>query len=393
MDEPVYLNHAGTSWPKPPQVLAATANFWALEPSCWADQFRQDFETVASFFGVPRQQLLLTPSCTAALALAIQELSWQAGDRALVSSFEHHALLRNLQKLADTGVETTALRQGESELVDLEHLRAELVKGKVRLVALTAACNVTGLFLGSSIHEVISLAHKHGAKVLIDGAQLAGWVPLDLMDLGVDLFTFAGHKAPRAPWGIGGLFMAPDIPMQCPSATCTLEDQQAGHRENQLADTRATSLPGYCDAGSVNLASLAGLAESCRILEAEFQSGQDQRNSMTSARLRTAQAVAANCRQRLEASQKLRVLHGGMATLPTVAFDLRGHSLSAIGDTLARQNVTASIGFQCAPSAHEQLGTQEHGVVRFSFAPETPASHLSRAIDAVHMALGNVESG
>ena len=84
-----------------------------------------------------------------------------------------------------------------------------------------------------------------------DGAQIAGWFDLDLEQLGVDFFTFAGHKGLQAPWGIGGLYVAENTSMKCPNASCEFDPSKRSEFGTQ---------PGYCDAGSVDLIALAGLA-------------------------------------------------------------------------------------------------------------------------------------
>jgi len=231
----IYLNHAGTSWPKPPPVVAATGSTFHAEPARWPELFAAAHETAADFFHVEPSRLLLTPSCTAALQLAVQDHSWRPGDRVLTSHFEHHALQRSLVKLEDLGVVVTALPYSDEEPIPLDALEAELKRGSVRLLALTAACNVTGRLL--PISEATALAHRFGALALIDGAQIAGWWDLDVAALEADLFTFAGHKGPQAPWGVGGLYVRPDLGMKCPAAVCDVAELQAGAVEgNGLAN-------------------------------------------------------------------------------------------------------------------------------------------------------------
>jgi len=262
----IYLNHAGTSWPKPPTVVAATESTFHGDPGHWPALFAAAHETVADFFHAEPSWLLLTPSCTAALQLAVHDHSWRPGDRVLTSHFEHHAQQRSLVKLEEQGVTVTTLPYSDEEPIQLEALEAELKLGAVRLLALTAACNVTGRLL--PISEATSLAHRFGALVLIDGAQIAGWWDLDVTALQADLFTFAGHKGPQAPWGVGGLYVRPALTMKCPAAVCDMNELQAR--------SAAAVMPGYCDAGSVNLAALAGLAAACQWLASPAQEGRLQ---------------------------------------------------------------------------------------------------------------------
>ncbi len=369
--ETIYLNHAGTSWPKPQPVLAAAASVWQSDPTDWPTLFKSAHHTVAKFFHVDPQRLLLTPSCTAAINLAVTDHAWNTGDRVVTSNFEHHALYRALVKLNEHGIDITTLPQGSNDLLQLELLEAELKSGGVRLVALTAACNVTGHLL--PISEAITLAHAFDAIVLVDGAQIAGWWDLDVPELGADLFTFAGHKGTQAPWGIGGLFVSPNVSMNCPEATCErLELQAASH---------CTVMPGYCDAGSVNLSALAGLAAGCCWLN------EPQQRS----RLQHARNLAGEFTEAVRNVPGVLVHHDVSVDkkVPTVAISVEGASCTDIAARLRASGLITSAGFQCAPQAHRALGTDRNGVIRFSFGPTSDVSDVPRAAESLRMACKN----
>lgn len=364
-DTALYLNHAGTSWPKPQPVLETVAKATNSGPDQWPSLFRESFETVANFFHIDPTRLVLTPSCTSALNLAIMDHDWQAGHRIITSSFEHHALYRNLVKLRAQGIDVVEVPPASDNLFDLEQLKLELENGKTRLVAVTAACNVTGALL--PVEQIIELAHQYGAKVLLDGAQVAGWMDLDLIQLGIDFFTFAGHKGPQAPWGIGGLYVAEKSKMNCPSATCEIKP-----------GTQKTfdSKPGYCDAGSVDLIALAGLAAGCRWLS----------RAENSNRLANAREIAAEFTHSIREFSAAKIYHDLDIKLkmPTVAISF-GEANELIAERLKENGVIASAGFQCAPLAHQQLGTSEHGIIRFSVGPSATNIDFDRVISALKL--------
>jgi selenocysteine lyase/cysteine desulfurase len=232
----------------------------------------------------------------------------------------------------------------------------------VRLLALTAACNVTGQLL--PIAEAIDLAHEYGALVLIDGAQTTGWWDLDLVDLNVDLFAFAGHKAPHAPLGIGGLFVSPQVSMSCPHAACERADSRSSMQRSPM--------PGYCDAGSVNLSALAGMAAAVNWLKESEQID----------RLQRARQLAREFAESIREWPGLS-LHGDVPfekKLPTVAVSIEDKSSADIAEKLRHKGLITSGGFQCAPQAHYSLGTDRSGVVRFSFGPKNQATDVARAV-------------
>jgi selenocysteine lyase/cysteine desulfurase len=290
---------------------------------------------------------------------------WQAGDHVITSSFEHHALFRNLVKLKSRGIEITEINPTSDSLFDLESFESELRNRKTKLVAITAACNVTGGML--PYEEITSLSHHHGAKVLIDGAQIAGWADLDLKQLGVDFFTFAGHKGPQAPWGIGGLYVSEGATMSCPTATCEIGSSSG-------AEEQFEAKPGYCDAGSVDLIALAGLAAGCKWLAAPEQNDRlyDARKNAADLAHAFRDMPGATIHHDLEPEQKM----------PTVAVSL-GIETQVVPKRLKENNIIASSGFQCAPLAHQALDTNQTGVIRFSYGPAQNQIDIDRLIAAV----------
>lgn len=367
MSEPhlVYLNHAGTSWPKPEPVLQAAADADRADPDAWPSLFTECQRTVADYFQVPSDRLLFTPSCTSALTVAMMDLPWQAGDRLLTSQFEHHALHRNVQKLAERGVGVTYLEPGNRQLIDLDRLEAELNQGGVRLLALTAACNVTGQLLPFA--QAAELAKQFGVTVLVDGAQFAGWQQLDLSASKIDMFTFAGHKGPMSPKGVGGLYVAEHVRMDCLSAACDPATAQANSR-----------MPDYCDVGSVNYAALSGLAAGCRWLQKA-----DQVNRLQEAR-ELASAFADGVRDLPNS-----VLHHDVAAelkMPTVAFNIAGRATSELAAELQRHRIFVSCGMQCAPQVHHILNTGSTGVIRCSFGFENDLSDVAAALNCLRKA-------
>ena len=361
-EDHLYVNHAGTSWPKPNSVLQAIDLAQRATPPEWPVLIEQSVNTVARFFSVNADHLLITPGCTSALNLAIREFAWQSGDQVLTTHFEHHALHRNLVALQLRGVEFITARHGPREMVDLDHVEHLLKSSNIQLVAMTAACNVTGLML--PVKEIVEIAHRHGAKVLIDGAQVAGWYDFNLSELGVDLFTFAGHKGLQAPFGVGGMYIAPNVEMGCPTTSCNLP-----HGTDQRF------VPSYCDAGSMNVAALAGLAAGCRWLSEPTQGK----------RLAKTRMLADAFCQQLKQDPRVTVYHDANfdVRMPTVAFTIEGVSTQSIQRKLSENRITASSGFQCAPRAHEALGTAIEGTTRISFGSFHDSDCIQRICQAI----------
>ena len=361
----IYANAAGTSWPKPPGVVDAVQRAMLADPSDNAARYRDGHEAVRQFFSVPdaaAERLLLAPSCTSALGVALGDLQLERGDVVITSSLEHHALARPVQKLVwERGVVHAQAPYAPGAPIDLDYVEATLRAGRVRLVAVTGASNVTGERL--PIEALAELAHAHGALLLLDAAQVAGLVPLDVAALGVDLLTFAGHKAMLGPFGVGGLWAAPHVPFACPAATCEVgTGPGAGPR---------APFPGFCDLGSVDLPALAGLTAAICWLGAQTP---DERERP----LALARRLLAGCRER----ERCRVLGGDGPRTATVSFRLDHIALDDAQRHFRERGVMLRAGTHCAPMALEALG-EPKGCVRVSFGPHNRDEDVDAVLAAI----------
>ena len=370
----IYLNHAGTSWPKPTTVSEAVVEAMSTCPSQWGRRFYEAHQDIADFFGVADPaHLLFTPGCTSSLAVAISDANVAPGQRVLTSQWEHHALHRPLLKLANAGVQVDyipAKINGDTDtsvnFLDLGWLEDELSKGDVAMVAITAACNVTGELL--PYKEVIRLARKHDAMVLIDAAQIVGWSKLDLDALGADMVAFGGHKGLQAPWGIGGLYVADRARMQCISAVCELPGTAA---DGKIKSPR----PDYCDVGSVDQFALAGLQAAIKMLNSQD----------LAANLANARNQVKNLKDALSEIDKIKFFGASDPgnSMPTLAFSIGDKSSSEIAGQLKKEGVIVGSGLQCAPLAHEQLGSQDTGLIRLSVGIGQPDEQINEAIQRI----------
>jgi selenocysteine lyase/cysteine desulfurase len=361
----IHANHAGTSWPKPPGVADAMRDALLADPREHGALFVRAHAAIARFLGVhaAAERLVLTPSCTAALAVVLADLPWERGDVVVTSSLEHHALARPVQRLVwDRGVENVAVPRAADGPIDLDAVESALRGGRVRLVAVTAASNVTGEVL--PLARLTELAHAHGALVLVDSAQLAGVLPFDPVALAADLFVFAGHKGLLGPLGIGGFWAAPHVRFACPGASCDVGGAHGG----------TSAFPGFCDVGSVNLPGACGLAAALDWL-AQRPDAERRRPVELAARLRAGCAQRPHCRVLGSAS--------GEHTA-TVGLVLDGVELGAAERHFLAHGIVVRAGQHCAPMALRALGAPD-GCVRIGFGVtngDRDADAVLAAIDA-----------
>ncbi len=364
----IYANAAGTSWPKPDGVADAAQRAMLADPADNAVLHHEGHRTVQRFFGIPddsADRLLLAPSCTSALAVAIGDMVWSEGDVVITSSLEHHALARPVQKLVwERDVEHVMAPYRAGEPLDLSFVEQQLQSTRVRLVAVTGASNVTGEQL--PIAELVELAHAHGALVLLDAAQVAGLFPIDVVQLGVDVLVFAGHKAMLGPFGIGGLWAAPHVRFTCPTATCEVGTGATGELH--------APYPGFCDLGSVNFPALAGLAVAIEWLDR--RTGEERRRPIALAR-----RLFDACRER----SHCQVLGGDGPRTATVSFVLDGLALENTQAHFRNHGVVVRAGTHCAPMALESVGRPE-GCIRVSFGPHSAEGDVDAVLTAIDAA-------
>ncbi len=355
----IYLNHAGTSFPKPAAVHAALAEVLASDPSEQSERYERDLNLVAAALGAAPERIRLTGSCTHALDVVISDLDWEHGDEIVTSQLEHHAMIRPIQNLARLrGVRHVRAPYRPGEPIDLDFVRSRLQRGRVKLVAVCTASNVTGEVL--PVRALAELAHEHGAWCLADAAQTFGSCEHTVSSLGCDLLTFAGHKNPLGPRGIGGFWVAPEVAFQGGAASCEVRQEGAPSCE--------APMPGFCDVGSVAMEALAGLA-----------AGLTAFGVQRAARMDAARRMAADLANRARELPGVTVFgHQGAPQTAAVSLLAERLSLYTAQAAFAEHGITVRSGQHCAPQALEAIGAPR-GTIRVSFG----ATNRAEDVEAV----------
>jgi cysteine desulfurase/selenocysteine lyase len=375
----IYLDHAATSWPKPPQVVEAMVDF--LERAggnpgrsghrLSIDAGRIVYETreaLAGLFHAPDPlRVILTPNVTYALNMALRGLL-HSGDRVVTSSIEHNAVMRPLRAMQREGVDIDVVPCAADGALDLAAMEHAIVRG-TRLVVLNHASNVMGTILPAK--EVAHIAHRVGALVLLDAAQTAGVLPIDVQEMSVDLFAFTGHKGLQGPPGTGGLIIAEGIDVE---AMVPLICGGTGSRSEY--EEQPDILPDRFESGTPNGVGIAGLGAGVRYIAAK---------GVTSIRQHEMALV--------------RALREGLAEIPgvtvygpsdislstaTLSFTVAGKRVSEVGYRLDEEyDVLCRVGLHCAPAAHRTLGTFPEGTVRLAGGIFNTLEEIDYAVHAV----------
>ncbi len=375
-----YLNNAATTWPKPERVYAAVDAAVRAGGTPGRGGSAQPMhaarERIAAFVGIrDPHRLAFLPSATYGLNLAILGLPWEAGDGAIMSGLEHHAVSRPIRKAArerDIAFHVAPYAPGRP--IDLDFVEAKLRDGNVRLVACTMGSNVTGELLPAA--EIVELAHRYDALCLLDAAQTVGVIPVDAHALGCDMLAFAGHKGLFGPLGVGGLWVREGIELR------TLAEGGTGGDSGK--HELSGSFPSNYEVGTHNLPAILGLAEGVAFLE---ETGL--------ATLRAAEvALTARLLAGLAEIPGVRVFGGGPAEQRTSAVSIAvdGADPKAIAARLGEEHETITRGgFHCAPLAHETIGTlPAGGTLRFSAGYFNTADDVDDAVADLRTILSRI---
>ena len=377
-----YLDNAATSWPKPPEVLAAVQHYMAevgANPGR-AGHFRaaeagrlvfQARRAVADLLGLRNpMRVVFGPNATWGLNQAITGVL-RSGDHVVTTSMEHNSVLRPLHYLQEEGrISLTVVRASPEGLVDPEDVRRAMATGRTALVAVSAASNVSGRV--QPFAEIGRLCREREVPFLVDAAQAAGAVDIHMERDRVDLLAFAGHKGLLGPTGTGGLAMGDDFP------EASLRPLAAGGTGSRSDSVQQPDfLPDMLESGTLNVAGLAGLVAGLAWIEKRGGAG-----AVGAHEINLRDGFIAGAAARVPG---FRVLGGTEGpAVGVVSFTVEGFSPSRLGQALSEKyGVLGRQGLHCAPLAHETLGSFPEGALRFGFGPFNQAGQVNLAVAAL----------
>lgn len=371
-----YFDHAATSWPKPPVVPEAmvramaeaggnpgrSAHALALAAARSVEHARA---AVAALLGIAdTRDAIFVPGCTEAINLVLKG-TLKRGDRVVVSSVEHNAVVRPLAVLESRGVKVARVPADAEGRIDPDELERAVMAGPTRMVVCQHASNVTGAV--QLIGDIVDIAHEHGAIILVDGAQAAGHLPLDLTALGADAYTVPGHKGMLGPQGVGVLYLAPGF------APKEFVQGGSGGRSEELAQPEGR--PDRYEAGTGNGPGIAGLGAAAEYLTSHGDEIRERE-----------QRLARRLHEGLLAINGITVLGPpvGDDRVPVVSVAHERLAPDEIAFALDRRfGIAVRAGLHCSPWTHEAIGTLETGAVRFGLGWSLTGEDVDVALEAM----------
>jgi cysteine desulfurase/selenocysteine lyase len=376
-DRIIYFDNAATSFPKPSEVLDGMIDSYrrvGVSPGRGGYDLATEAEDlvtrtrlqVARFFGAPDpDRVVFTSNATDALNLALLGML-APGDHVVSTRLEHNSVLRPLFHLKQLGwINYDLVPFDEKGFVDPDRVAGAL-RSNTRLVVVSHASNVLGTV--QPVAEIGRVCAERSVPLLIDAAQSAGQVPIDMAAWHVSAAAFTGHKALMGPSGIGGLVCSPDLQIKSTRFGGTgLESRSPVHTQ---------TFPHRLEAGTLNLLGIIGLSLGLDLLQRAGIAAIRQREMRLVRRLHEGLAGLKRITLYTQPSDDRRV--------PLLLCNVEGMSPSDVGTILdGDYGIAVRTGLHCAPLVHADLGTDPRGAVRFSIGFFNQEEEVDTAVAAM----------
>lgn len=372
-----YFDNAATTYPKPKAVYSFMDSFYrnhggsmgrgdyalATTAKGLVDETRK---LIQDLMHCPAKQVIFVPTATIALNMIIQGTIVNGARNVYITPFEHNAVTRVLHHFEQFGqINVTELAVSESLEYDINRIRYQFDAIRPDLVIASHASNVIGLV--TPVEEIFALAKEFGATTLVDMAQTAGVVDLNVGLETIDYAVFAGHKTLLGPTGISGFMMNPTANL--PSIL------YGGTGFDSANQDMPDSLPEKYEMGTLNIAGVAGLNAALKwikeqTIERLYQEEETKRKQLL---------------ELLSNYGFLTVVGNvvGRKYVGIVSCLIDGISSDSAGSIFAERSISVRTGLQCAPRAHQFLGTYPAGTVRLSVNSLTSEKDFKELKDAL----------
>jgi len=371
----IYFDNASTTLLKPKTVIEAvnrclSGNYAnpgrsAHKPAILSARAVYDTrETIAGFFGITDPlRVIFTSGATESLNLAIKG-SLSSGDHVITTAMEHNAVLRPLSRLTDSGVEVSIAPCSKEGLPDVKDLESK-IKPNTKMVICTHASNVTGTVL--PIKEVGEICKKHGLLFLVDAAQSAGFLDIDVMEMNIDMLAVPGHKQLMGILGTGFLYIGGNA--------APLQLKEGGTGSAAAQTNQPDTIPDKYESGTLNLPGIVSVNAAVSYINETGQPEiREHLENLTGFFIDGVKNI-----------KGVTVYGHKEYSTATVAMNLENMSSQEFASILDEEyDICTRAGLHCAPLAHKAIGTAEAGVVRVSFGFYNTEEEVKKSIDAIY---------
>lgn len=373
----IYFDNGATSYPKPQGVRTAVEEaflFYGANPGRSGHRMslqtgKKIYEcrsTLARFMGAAgAEQVVFTLNCTHSINLCLKGLL-NTGDHVIITDMEHNSVLRPIHTLSQAGIITySILTIHEDEEETLAELAA-LIQPNTRLFAMTHGSNVFGIL--TPIRRIAALAGERGILMLVDAAQTAGVIEIDVEKWGIDFLCMPGHKGLYGPTGTGAIVTT--------RGELLRTIMEGGTGSQSLSYDQPDFMPDKLESGTVNSVGIQGLGAGLQyVMEQGVESLYSHELGLT-ARIYDGLALLPKVQLYTKRPRKGK-------SLPVLSFNLEGLSGEETCALLDAEGFCLRGGYHCAPLAHKKMGTLETGTARLSLGAFNTALEADRFLHLV----------
>ena len=382
----IYLDNASTSFPKAPTVATAMSDYITnrginINRGSYALAYdvediiyttRQRLNTL--FNGHDPSHVIFTQNVTMSLNIVIKGLL-KAGDHVLVSSMEHNAVMRPLTQLLDKDITFDTIPCDSTGYIQMESIEPLIRPNTVALI-INHASNVCGTI--QPLESIGPICKAHNLQFIVDAAQTAGVIPIDVKACHIDALCFTGHKGLLGPQGIGGIILTKEMAQ-------TLVPLIAGGTGSfSHLETMPTHMPDAFEAGTLNLPGIIGLNEGLSYIESQgMENIHNHELALTQAFLEGLQSIdVVNIVGKQDIQDRTAVVSITIDSMDpaSIAYELE-----------STYHIMTRVGLHCAPRAHQTLGTYPEGTVRFSFGYANTHEDVVSALSALQRIAKNTK--
>ena len=375
----IYLDNASTSFPKAPNVASAMADYITnrginINRGSYALAYdvediiyttRQRLNTL--FNGHDPSHVIFTQNVTMSLNMVIKGLL-KSGDHVLVSSMEHNAVMRPLTQLLDKGITFDTIPCDSTGFIQMDSIEPLIRPNTVALI-INHASNVCGTI--QPLESIGPICKAHNLQFIVDAAQTAGVIPIDVKACHIDALCFTGHKGLLGPQGIGGIILTKEMAQ-------TLTPLIAGGTGSfSHLETLPTHMPDAFESGTLNLPGIIGLNEGLAYIESQgMENIHNHELVLTQSFLEGLQSIdVVNIVGKQNIQDRTAV----------VSITIDGMDPANIAYELeSTYHIMTRVGLHCAPRAHQTLRTYPEGTVRFSFGYANTHKDVESALSALN---------
>ena len=374
----IYLDNAATSFPKPKEVATAVYDFMVNNGTSsgrgsYKKAMQSDYivyecrKLIGKLFNFDNpKKVVFTSNVTDSLNIAMRGIL-KENDHVITSSLEHNAVWRCLKTLErDINIKIDTVECSKDGITNPQDIK-KYIKKDTALIVFTQASNVLGTI--QPIREIGAIARDHNIPFLVDSAQSAGAMKIDVKEDNIDILAFTGHKSLLGPMGTGGLIINTDI---------DIKPLKAGGTGGDFAyEYQPDYYPNHLETGTSNVSGIAGLREAIKFLNKEgIENIHNKEKELTKYAL-----------EKLETVKDIEI-YGPKdceKMLSVISFNIKDKRPEDVGSILDQKyDIMLRAGLHCAPTAHSVIGTKERGTLRIGLGYFNEKEDIDKLVEALN---------